>query len=307
MTSVNELLMSHVVVRGVDTSVPPQKRVQAAWREWEALGDSYVARIARNGLQLDSIPGFDPLHPDDNYRTFSLSPYTRDDLDDDEVLQQEIDKLILAGHVSEIEPEDAKCVTSIFLVVKRPDRENLQGSSRPCTNLKPLNRFIHVTYCKLDLKSAYFDMPIAKRDAHWLAFRHRGHVSRWDCLPFGLNIAPREWQRMMLPVVSHLRRKCVLLWVYLDDFLIIAPTIEDCVLHTQWLADLLCRLGVQIHIVKSVLTQTRVLVFLGFLLDLQDATVRIPPHKLKSLLHDFASPPLPSSALHFGKFDYKSV
>ena len=70
---------------------------------------------------------------------------------------------------------------------------------------------------------------------------------------------------MMLPVVSHLRRKGVLLWVYLDDFLIIAPTIEDCALHTQWLADLLCRLGVQIHITKSVLTPTRVLVFFWFL------------------------------------------
>ena len=57
-------------------------------------------------------------------------------------------------------------------------------------------------------------------------------------------------------------------------------------MHTQWLADLLCRLGVQIHIPKSILTPTRVLVFLGFLLDLQDATVRIPPHKLKSLLQD---------------------
>ena len=236
MTSFNELLMSHVVVRGVDTSVPPHKRVQAAWREWEALGDSYVARIARNGLQFDWIPGFDPLHPDDNYRPFSLSPYARDDLDDDEVLQREIDKLILAGHVSEIEPEDAKCVTSIFLVEKKPDPENPQGSSRPCTNLKLVNRFIHVTYfslptlreilpylkkgyyaCKLDLKSAYFHMPIAKRDAPWLAFRHRGRVFKWDCLPFGLNIAPREWQRMMLPVLSHLRRKGVLLWVYLHN------------------------------------------------------------------------------------------
>ena len=297
--------MSHVVIRGVDTSVPAHKRVQAAWREWEALGDSYVARIARNGLQFDWIPGFDPLHPDNNYRPFSLSPYARDDLDDAEVLQRGIDKLILAGHVSVIEPEDANCVTSFFLVQKKPDPENPQGSSRPSTNLKPVNCFIHLTYfslptlrqilpylkkgyydCKLDLKPAYFHMPIAKRDAPWLAFRHRGRVFRWDCLPFGLNIAPREWQRMMLPVVSHLRRKGVLLSVYLDDFLIIAPMIEDCALHTQWLADHLCRLGVQIHIAKSVLTPSRVLVFLGFLLDLQNATVRIPPHKLKSLLHD---------------------
>ena len=149
MTSVNELLMSHVVVRGVDTSLPPHKRVQVAWREWEALADSYIARIARNGLHFNGIPGFDPLHPDDNYRPFSLSPYARDGLDDDEVLQREIDKLILAGHVSEIEPEDANCVTSLLLVEKKPDPENPQGPSRPCTNLKPVNRFIHVTYFSL--------------------------------------------------------------------------------------------------------------------------------------------------------------
>ena len=121
--------MSHVVVRGVDTSVPTQKRVQAAGREWEALGDSYVTRIARNRLQFDCVPGFDPLHPDDNYIPFSLSPYARDDLEVNEVLQREIDKFILAGHVSEIETEDAKCVTSFFLVEKKPDPENPQGSS----------------------------------------------------------------------------------------------------------------------------------------------------------------------------------
>ena len=172
-------------------------------------------------------------------------------------------------------------------------------------NLKPVNLSINVTYfslpmlreilpclkkgyyaCKLDLKLAYFHMPIAKRDAPWLAFRQRGRVCRWDCLPFVLNIDPREWQGMMLPVVSHLRRKGVLLWVDLDDFLIIPPRIEHCALHAQWLADLLCRLGVWIHNAKSILTPTRVLVFLSFLLDLQDATVPIPPHKVKCLLHD---------------------
>ena len=73
MTPVNELLMSHVVVRGVYTSVPPHKRVQAAWREWEALGDSYVTCIARNGLQFDWIPGFDPLHPDDKLTFFTVA------------------------------------------------------------------------------------------------------------------------------------------------------------------------------------------------------------------------------------------
>ena len=249
MTSVNDLLMSEIIVREVDTSIPPFKRLQAAWREWDALGDSYVSRVVQNGLLFDWVPGFDLLHPEDNYRPFSLAPHAQDISDDDVVLRQEVDKLVLAGHVSEIEPEEGKCVTSIFLVDKKPDPENPEGSSRPCTNLKLVNRFIHVTYftlptlreilpylkkgCKLDLKSAYFHMPIAERDASWLCFRHGGHMFRRNCLPFGLNIAPREWQRLMLPVVNHLRKKEVLLWVFLDDFLIIAPTRELTANHTQ--------------------------------------------------------------------------
>ena len=116
MMSVNDLLMSEVIVRGVDTSVPPYKRLQAAWREWDALGDAYVSRVVQNGLLFDWVPGFDPLHPEDNYGPFSLAPHARDISDEDVVLRREVDKLVLAGHVSKIEPEEAKCVTSIFLV-----------------------------------------------------------------------------------------------------------------------------------------------------------------------------------------------
>ena len=149
MTSVNDLLMSEIIVWGVYTSIPPYKRLQAPWRKWDALGDAYVSRVVQNGLLFDWVPGFDPLHPEDNYRPFSLAPHARDILEEDVVLRQEVDKLVLAGHVSEIDPAEAKCVTSIFLVDKKPDPENSEGSSRPCTNLKPVNRFLHVTYFTL--------------------------------------------------------------------------------------------------------------------------------------------------------------
>ena len=66
MTYVNDLPMLEVIVRGVDTSIPPYKRLEAAWREWDALGDAYVSRVVQNGLLFDWVPDFDPLHAEDH-------------------------------------------------------------------------------------------------------------------------------------------------------------------------------------------------------------------------------------------------
>ena len=41
------------------------------------------------------------------------------------------------------------------------------------------------------------------------------------------------WSWLMLPIGNHLRKKGVLLWVFLDDFLIIAPTRELTAKHTE--------------------------------------------------------------------------
>ena len=78
-------------------------------------------------------------------------------------------------------------VCSVFMVEKKPDPDNPQDSSQPCTNWNPVNWFVYVTYftlpgpqeslpylgsdyyaCKVDLKAAYLHMPLFFRDAAWL-------------------------------------------------------------------------------------------------------------------------------------------
>ena len=140
--------------------------------------------------------------------------------------------------------------------------------------------------CKVDLKSVYFHMPVSTRDAAWFVFRFNGRLYKWNCLLSCLNVAPTKWQRMMLRIIYHLRAQGVLVWVYLHDFLVIAPSAALCRMRTQLLVHLLFRLGIQVHIAKSVLTPTEFFVFLGFRLDLAKAHVLIPPSNMQALIKD---------------------
>ena len=227
---------------GVDARTPQYQRVQAAAHEWAKLGNVYATNVMQNELRFQWVPSFNPNDPMDDYKPFSLSPYGGSCSDDDPVLHSEVEKLPLADNLSEIAPAEAKCACSSFLVEKKPDPDNRQGSNRPCTNLKPVNRFVSVTYftsagllemlpyvvsgyyaCKVDLKSAYFHMRVLTQHEAWLVFRFHGRLYEWTRLSFGFNVASCEWQRMILPIICHLRAQGALVLVYLDDVLVIAP------------------------------------------------------------------------------------
>ena len=73
----------------------------------------------------------------------------------------------------------------------------------------------------LDIKSAYHHMPIHPRDKPFLVFEYEGHFFQHESLPFGLAVAPREWQHAMEVIAAHMRARGCLIWIYLDDFLIV--------------------------------------------------------------------------------------
>ena len=136
-------------MRALNVRTPPYQRVQGAAHKWAEVGDFYATNLVGHGLRFVWVPGFDLDNPTDDYQPFTLSPYGRSCSDDVPVLRSEVEKLVLAGHVSDIAPAEAECVCSIFLVEKKPDPDNPQGANRPCTNSRPVNRFISVTYFTL--------------------------------------------------------------------------------------------------------------------------------------------------------------
>ena len=141
----------------------------------------------------------------------------------------------------------------------------------------------------IDIKSAYLHWPISARDKPYLCFEYAGRYYQHQALPFGLSVAPREWQRAMQAVVNYMRNHGCLIWVYLDDFLLLGYSAQEVLTHTKHLLHLLGELGIQVNFEKSELNPVQTLRYLGFLLNLLEGKVEIPTKKLTSIIKDVAS------------------
>ncbi|KAJ8976566.1 hypothetical protein NQ317_016360 [Molorchus minor] len=62
----------------------------------------------------------------------------------------------------------------------------------------------------LDLKDAYYSLPILKDHRKYLRFCFRNTLYEFTCLPFGLASAPYTFSKLMRPVVEFLRSRDVL-------------------------------------------------------------------------------------------------
>jgi hypothetical protein len=121
-------------------------------------------------------------------------------------------------------------VSHLFVRLKRV------GGMRPIFNLKSLNQY--VTYnqfktqgfqvvrnliqmgdwlCKVDLKDAYFCIPIHSDHTNFLRFHHKGQMLQYRSLPFRLASGPQLFTQIMKPIIVLLRRIRVCLVIYLDD------------------------------------------------------------------------------------------
>jgi hypothetical protein len=57
----------------------------------------------------------------------------------------------------------------------------------------------------VDLRDAYYSIPVATEDRKYLMFEWQGSYFQFTCLPNGLSCAPRLFTKILQPVYTHLR------------------------------------------------------------------------------------------------------
>ena len=225
-------------------------------------------------------------------------------------IDQEISEMLQKGAIQVVSPMNGEFLSSVFLVKQK------DGGNRPVINLKELNSYVTYQHfkmeglyllkhliqigdwmIKIDLKDAYFTVPVSKQHQLLLRFMHRGLRYQFSCLPFELGPAPRLFTKFLKPVVALLRRLGLRLVIYLDDIIVFNQTQEGILRDRDLTLWLLQHLGFVINWKKSVLHPAQCMEYLGFVINSIEMKLFLPPGKMTQLVQDCKDLILEKSAL----------
>ena len=213
-------------------------------------------------------------------------------------LREELALLVRKAAIFPLEPTStvAGFYSTVFLVPKK------EGRWRPVINLKALNWWVQPQHfkmegihtlrdllvqndwlAKLDLKDAYFTVPIHPDHQKFLRFVVEQVHYQFTCLPFGLSCAPWAFTKVLRPVAAFLRTLGVRVIVYIDDMLIMGESPDVVKNHVTAMVALLEGLGFIVNTDKSVLCPTQQLEFLGLQVNSADLHLRLPGEKIKQI------------------------
>ena len=139
-------------------------------------------------------------------------------------------------------------------------------------------------FTTIDLKDAYFQIPIHPSCWKYLRFAFEGVAYEFMVLPFGLSLAPRTFTKCMEAVLAPLAARGVTILNYLDDWLVCAHSEEEVRLATCKVVQHIQQLGLVLNHEKSHLTPSQVVTFIGISLDAQVMRASLPQPRVETIL-----------------------
>ncbi|CAJ0919414.1 unnamed protein product [Ranitomeya imitator] len=189
--------------------------------------------------------------------------------------------------------------SNLFVVPKK------DGKARPILDLKLLNRRVRLRHfwmeslrsviasmeaqeflCSIDIQDAYLHVPIFPGHHRFLRFAVQRDHFQFVALPFGLATAPRAFTKIMAALMAILRVRGLVLFPYLDDILIKAPSFAQAHESLSIVLDTLARFGWLVNRKKSCLIPSQRIIFLGMLFDTRQSRVFLPKDKRSTLCRD---------------------
>ena len=187
-------------------------------------------------------------------------------------------------------------LSNVFL---RPKKD---GSFRMILNLKNLNLDVEynkfkmdtlqsilklVTGCymaTIDLKDAYYSVPVAQEHRKYLRFIWRSRLYQYTCFANGLSSAPRLFTKLMKPCYAHLRCQGQIVSGYVDDTYLQQQLFNDALNSLNACKSLFSSLGLLIHLEKSLHFPSQIATVLGFVINSLEMTISLTTEKKTSLL-----------------------
>ncbi|XP_036956139.1 uncharacterized protein LOC119020706 [Acanthopagrus latus] len=214
-------------------------------------------------------------------------------------LNQELSALLDKGAIEPVDPLSPGGFYSTYFLVEKKD-----GGLRPILDLRGLNRFLKVLkfhmlstaevlrtvargewFTSIDLKDAYFHVPIAPHHRQFLRFAFQGRHFQFRVLPFGLSLSPRVFTRCVAAALSPLQAQGMKILPYLDDWLVCAPSRSQVTSDTATLLSHVAQLGLRVNFTKSCLVPSQNTLFLGMTLDSVAMKACPSPRRVDDILH----------------------
>ena len=142
-------------------------------------------------------------------------------------------------------------------------------------------------FTSLDLKAAYYSIPIFQLDKKYLKFIWKGKSYQYNVCANGLCSVPRLFSKIIRQVMAFLRLRGHRSTFYLDDSLLMGNNVQNIVSNTLETLNILEALGFTIHPEKSVLKPAHSIKYLGFVLNSVTMKVTLPEDrkiKIKSAI-----------------------
>lgn len=138
-----------------------------------------------------------------------------------------------------------------------------------------------------DLQDGYFHVLMKPKYRSYLGFQWRNQYYQYNFLPFGLAVFLWIFTKLVRPTIEYLKKREIRILAYMDDFILMASTLQQAISQRKVFLGTLQKLGWFISIEKSNLLPLQKQEFLGMQINTSTTPqYQISSKKLHNIKHE---------------------